>query len=90
MGNERPGVLPCFPQTGAQVCSVHCFCNSAPLTGQSSFILYSIFPYLRLPIYLCVWAAHRVGQFTKRVCSLHVNSLYSGYSAYKVFLDTLM
>lgn len=66
MGNERPGVLPCFLQTGAQVCSVHSFCNSAPLTGQFSFILPSIFPYLRLPIYLFVWAVKSESVY--RVC----------------------
>lgn len=42
-----------------QVCSVHSFCNSAPLTGQSSFNLCSIFPCLRLPIYLFVRAAQQ-------------------------------
>lgn len=60
----RPGLL---RQVGAKVCSVHSICDSAPLTGQSSFILYSISPYLRLPNYPLVWGVHGVRWFTKRV-----------------------
>jgi len=92
MGKKmRPGVL---LQVGAEVCSVHSFYDSAPLTGQFSFMLYSIFPYVRLPNYPFVWGVHRVRQFTKKesgvVCSLHVNSVYSGYSAHTVFRNTLV